>query len=375
VKPTSTTGDKLTRAFDGFRRAAATLEERQEALQREAERLRSELLDAHRRLEAVLDALETGVAVLSADAGVLRANRAYRCMGLDLKGDAALVPLLRRDAGRAGTTRLQHQTDQGLRDLAVSVVPVGDREGCRVLTVHDVTEIRREEEAGGRSRRLEALGHMAAELAHELRNPLGSIRLFAGMLQQDLRPGTQHEQMAAQILDASASMETTLSNLLAFAAPPRAARRDVDLAALATDTCTMLSPSSAQRGVELQGPESPGCPVWADVEAMRKVLLNLLGNALAATTRGGRIRVSARSERGGAVLTVEDSGRGIESDDLARVFDPFFSRSEGGTGLGLSVVQRIVEDHGGRISLRSDPGKGTTARVELPPNARMEQSE
>jgi signal transduction histidine kinase len=99
---------------------------------------------------------------------------------------------------------------------------------------------------------------------------------------------------------------------------------------------------------------------------MRQVLLNLVGNALAATDGGGRIRISAEPSASGAVLTVEDEGRGIAAEDLPRVFDPFFTRTEGGSGLGLSIVHGIVERHRGRIALDSRPGRGTRVRVELP---------
>jgi signal transduction histidine kinase len=99
---------------------------------------------------------------------------------------------------------------------------------------------------------------------------------------------------------------------------------------------------------------------------MRQVVLNLVGNALAATGSGGSIRVETRRVGDRAVLRVRDTGRGIAPEDLPRVFDPFFSRTEGGTGLGLSIVHGIVERHGGRIVLDSRIDHGTTARVEIP---------
>jgi two-component system sensor histidine kinase HydH len=222
-------------------------------------------------------------------------------------------------------------------------------------------------EERGRRRRLEALGRMAAELAHEVRNPLGSIRLFAGLLRDELLEMPHLCEMSEHILEASSSLEAIVSNLLAFAQPSRSAMRGMDLRALATDACNLLAPSCTLRGVALVQPEEEEeCPVHADPEGMRQVLLNLLGNALAATPDGGRIEVRVSSDEGRTVLEIEDDGKGIEPQDLPRVFDPFFSRADGGTGLGLSVVHGIIERHGGRIRLDSMPGKGTLARVEIP---------
>jgi signal transduction histidine kinase len=108
---------------------------------------------------------------------------------------------------------------------------------------------------------------------------------------------------------------------------------------------------------------------------MRQVLLNLLGNSLAATARGGAISVATRIADDAAVLLVEDTGRGIAQEDLPRVFDPFFTRTEGGTGLGLSIVHRIVEGHDGRTRIESSPGWGTRVRVEIPVRGREEVPE
>jgi two-component system sensor histidine kinase HydH len=236
-----------------------------------------------------------------------------------------------------------------------------------VVTVQDVTEIRREGEEDGRRQRLEALGRMAAELAHEVRNPLGAIRLFATLLCEDLAHRPSWREMAEQVLQASSRLEVTVSNLLAFAAPTRAELRETDLCRLARETCALLGPTSRARGVLLAGPaEAEVCPVWGDPEGLSQVLLNLVGNALAATAGGGRILVQVQRLASQSRLVVQDSGCGIASEDLPRVFDPFFSRTAGGTGLGLSIVHRIVESHGGSVRLDSTPGVGTRAVVELP---------
>jgi signal transduction histidine kinase len=356
----------LSDAFDRFERVAKRLEEKHESLERQ-------LVDAHRRLEAVLDALAEGVAVIGSDGVAIRVNPAFERMGLGSAGVALSDPdLLSLVSERSpGTVRVK----RGERDLTITSIPVGDEDATHVLTVQDTTDVRREAEEGGRRARLEALGRMAAEIAHEVRNPLGSIRLFACLLRDELTESGLCPEMADRILAATAGLETAVSNLLAFATPPKGASRRFDLADLAADVCALLGPVSAQRGVAIRGPrEGETCNLVGDPEALRQVLLNLLGNSLAATDRGGFIEVGARVEHERAVLEVEDSGCGIAAEDLPRVFDPFFSKTAGGTGLGLSIVHGIVERHGGRIRLESRVGSGTRARVEIPRRAREVRS-
>src|SRR5262245_15013197 len=159
----------------------------------------------------------------------------------------------------------------------------------------------------GERARFEALGRMATEIAHDVRKPLGSIRLFACLLRDELAEAGLNPEMADRILAAAAGLETTVSNLLGFATPPKGAARRFDLADLAADVCALLGPVSAQRGVSIRGPrEGETCNVVGEPEALRQVLLNLLGNSLAATEPGGFIEVGAKVERERAVLEVED---------------------------------------------------------------------
>lgn len=359
------------RAFERFEAACAGLAERHDRLRAKVADLERRLARAQSSIEAVLDSLEEGVAVVGPEGALLRVNRSFARLGLGVAGgsiaDPVLFDLVRTSRDGRAAARLRRNGPEGPVDLVATVVPVRGEEPTKVLTVQDVTGIRREEEEGGRRRRLEALGRMAAELAHELRNPLGSIRLFAAMLRDDLADRPSSKEMAEQIIAASAGLETTVSNLLSFASPARCAPRELDLGAVARDTCALFAAVCASRGVLVEPPgDEASVRVAADPEGLRQVLLNLLGNALAATASGGRITVRALARDSVAVLEVEDTGGGIAPEDLPRVFDPFFSRTPGGTGLGLAIAHAIVERHGGRIALESAPGKGTRASIELP---------
>ncbi len=357
----------LHEAFARFERAAVHLREEHERLRRRVARLEARLVGAHRRLRAVLDALDTGVAVVAADGTIAETNPAFDRLGLARRGErpGGVLGELIAGAGRRRAARCTHAVGGQERHLCASLLPVGGESQGWVLAVKDVTDLRREDEEGERRQRLEALGRLAAEIAHEVRNPLGSMRLFAGMLGRDPDPSTVREA-AQQLLAAVASLERTVSNLLAFARPPRTRRVEVELVALAREICGWLAPAAALRGVCLEGPEGGPATVHADGEALRQVLLNLVGNALAACRRGDRIRVALRGGSRDVELIVQDTGCGIAPEDLPRVFDPFFSRREGGTGLGLSIVHRVVEDHGGWVGIESRAGAGTTVTVRLP---------
>lgn len=366
---TAPEGIRLESAFRTFQRAANSLEAQHAALSARIARLETSLVDANRRLSAVLDAAEGGLALLDPDGRIRVANPAFERLGLggegDGLGDAALRAVGREPAGRA--VRLRVDRDGEPRELTLTASPSGDAEGTWVLSAHDVTQLRLEHEEDGRRRRLEALGRMAAELAHEVRNPLGSILLFSSLLRDDLEDSPAQREMADQIVAAVAGLEGTVSNLLAFAAPGRGRLRPLDLAAASRDACALVAPGCQLRGVRLSPPD-PGesAPVTGDPDGLRQVVLNLLSNALAATPPGGTVRVETRREGDEVVLEVADTGRGIAPEDLPRVFDPFFSRTDGGTGLGLSIVHQIVARHGGRISLDSVAGRGTTATVRIP---------
>jgi two-component system sensor histidine kinase PilS (NtrC family) len=220
-----------------------------------------------------------------------------------------------------------------------------------------------------RADRLAVVGGLAAGLAHEIRNPLasmcGSIEILGSS------PGLdEQERRLMQVVQSEAErLEGLVREFLSFARPVSPALEALEGSAAVAETMELFRPQLAERGIEVS--VRAAAPVWlrADPRQLRQVLWNLLGNAADATPRGGRveIRLFASGEHG--VLEVADTGEGIAEEDLQRIFDPFFTTKERGTGLGLAIVHRIVEAHGGEVSVRSDPGQGSTFRVVLPRGA------
>ena len=224
-------------------------------------------------------------------------------------------------------------------------------------------ERRRLEDLAERRSRLEAMGRMAAEIAHEIRNPLGSLELTASLLRDDLDDDPSRRELAVSILDGIRALTRVTGNLLSFTRSVSPRPEKLDAAAVLARTKDLVAPVCEAQGIELRIASPPGMTVEADPEHIQQILLNLVQNALEAMGSGGTVTIAARPLDGGVEIAVTDTGCGLDADTLARVFDPFFTTKERGTGLGLSVSHRLAEAQGARLELSSEPGRGTTAKL------------
>jgi signal transduction histidine kinase len=222
-----------------------------------------------------------------------------------------------------------------------------------------------------RSERLSSLGQMAAGLAHEIRNPLGSIQGVAELLGDDAPEGSRKRELFDVLRKETKRLGSVVDDFLGFARPRPLALAPLDIATVVESAVAQMRIDASSRHIQIETRVAPSLPaVQADAGGLHQVFLNLLLNAIAASPDHGRIEVSAtrgsRDSREEVLVTVQDWGAGIKPDALARVFDPFFTTREGGTGLGLSISHTIVRDHGGWIDIRSEPGHGCAVRVTLP---------
>jgi len=237
-----------------------------------------------------------------------------------------------------------------------------------ILLFRDMTEMRRLQQEIARSRRLASIGSLAAGVAHEIRNPLSSIKGFATYFRERYRDNHEDAETAEIMIKEVDRLNRVITQLLDFARPMALDRTPVAPQILIRQTLKMVEAQAGEKGITLTAnlPADIGA-VSLDTDRIGQVLLNLCLNALAAMTAGGNLRLSlTQPEAGWIRIDVGDTGIGIPAEELSRVFDPYFTTKPAGTGLGLPIVQKIVEAHGGSIHLASDPGKGTTATLLLP---------
>lgn len=222
-----------------------------------------------------------------------------------------------------------------------------------------------------RSERLSSLGQMAAGLAHEIRNPLGSIQGAAELLGDDAPAGSKKRELFDVLQKESRRLGGVVDDFLTFARPRPLTLAPVEIAAVIERSVSQMQIDANARSIKIDTKLDPQLPrIDADAEQLHQVLLNLLLNALAASPDHARIEVSAartsHDSLTAVAITVQDWGAGIPEDALSRVFDPFFTTRESGTGLGLSISHTIVTDHGGSIDIDSTPGNGCAVTVTLP---------
>ncbi|MSP15563.1 MAG: HAMP domain-containing histidine kinase [Myxococcales bacterium] len=281
---------------------------------------------------------------------------ALRLAGLVIVGLALLIALAVAALIARPIERLAAAAERIGRGDLTAIVPVRGRDEIGVLarTLDEMREALRQ-----RSERLEM---MLAGIAHEVRNPLGGIKLFAGILREDLSADAERLSHVTRIEREVGRLDAVVGDFLDYARRPAPALAPVELAPLFAEVAELLGPDAAVAGVTLVTTTADAACVNADAGQLRRVLLNLAKNALEATPAGGRVELCAGP---GPRLTVSDNGRGIPEAERERVFTPFFTTREKGTGLGLAFVREIVLDHGGAVTLAEASGGGTVVTVEL----------
>ena len=218
-----------------------------------------------------------------------------------------------------------------------------------------------------RAEHLATLGELAAGLAHEIRNPLAGIAGVMDIIGRDLPASSPAREVLGEVQQEILQIKRILSDLLETARPKPPSFRAADLNSTTEQAVSLARQQIISRPIEIKLSKAYDLPpVEHDAGQIQQVLLNLLLNAIQAIEETGNIRVRLNSEDGFATVAVSDTGRGIAPEHLANIFRPFFTTKKRGTGLGLSLVSRIVEAHGGRVQVHSTPGGGSQFMVWLP---------
>jgi two-component system sensor histidine kinase AtoS len=279
-----------------------------------------------------------------------------------------MVDLLRQHQSGEQTLVLTSMTGEPI-ELGLSVVNLrtaSGKEAGKVMTIEDLSTKRKLEELLRRADRLAALGLFTSGIAHEVRNPLASVKGYAQLLRSRRLLMPEGEKYAEVIVQETERLDQLLSQLLAFArpAPPQVVRLELD--GILENTLTLVEPKAQEQGVTIVRQIGSTPTVLVDENKIQQVFWNLFLNAIQAMPEGGTMTVSLRQEKGEVVAAVRDTGVGIPDDVQDKVFDPFFTTKDRGSGLGLAISYRIVETLGGRIEFNSEPGNGTVFTVRLP---------
>jgi len=337
--------------------------------------------------QSVLRSVTSGVVTIAPDGSVGNLNpAAERILGLGEHEAVArsLQSVLIDDGGLAGDVQkvLEGRIPRTLREVklvtergkvvhaqaAVSRLrdPVGRRLGA-VVTLEDVSEVKQLTEQLIRADRLAALGELTAGVAHEVRNPLGIIRASV-QLMEEAECSRERVTSAAQVIKQEIDrLDGVIKALLDFGRPARPTMRPVALSQVLADVVIFSRTFAGRARVKLVERYAEDVPeVMADPEQLKQVVVNLVSNAVQSMDRGGTLTIETGHEDGFVFMRFTDTGRGIEPDMLSKIFDPFMSTRADGTGLGLTIVHRIVDEHDGRIEVTSEKGAGTAFTVWLP---------
>ncbi len=347
-------------------------------------------------LHNILESLTTGVVVIDLNGMITTFNRAAeKITGLNsenVKGRrfdkrfiSDLFPNLNRAPGSVrdieNSTEIETEIFRRGKDVlhvSLSTFPVKDPRGAKIgtaLTLQDITQLKKLEEKANRTDRLAAMGEMAAEIAHEIRNPLGSIELFATTLRRDLKGFGELRTLADHISSGVRSMNNSISNLLLFIRPHQKFEfRLIDITSPINDAILFSKDLvGSDTNIELitRYSKEP-LTINGDPELLKQVCLNLIVNAVQAMPDGGRLTLSTnklydqQKDVNHVEIRIRDTGKGVSGTDMSKIFDPFFTTKKKGTGLGLAIVHNILEIHGGEIDIECLDEEGTVCTVTLP---------
>jgi two-component system sensor histidine kinase HydH len=305
----------------------------------------------------------------------------------DLRGAlfASIIPaageaLSRTLEGEARSEEMEVLLDAGEgedRPTGIACSPLRDEEGRisgAVVLLRDLSEVRRLQEKMRQAEKLAAVGEMAATVAHEIRNPLSSLKGFAQLFREKFDPGSDEAGYASLMVREVDRLNRTITDLLFFSRPLEISRRKVVIDKVLQETLRLLQRDFEGKSQQVTWSGEEGISLGADPDQIARVFLNILLNAHQAAGEAGEIavRIATVEEGGWCRISFTDSGPGMAAEEISRAFDPFYTTREKGSGLGLAIVRKIVELHDGRVSIDSLPDRGTTVVVDLPAAGREE---
>jgi PAS domain S-box-containing protein len=335
--------------------------------------------------ERIMESMTSGVLIFDRVGKVTYANHEIRRMlgrpfpeGWTLEDDHEKLPHRLSEVMRGvletnitvENEKIKIRNTTPARIIEVNAFPFRNEQGGMMGTVFfikDVTQISAMEEQLKRADRLSALGVLAAGIAHEIRNPLTGMKMIVQLLESEFSEDDSRREPLGIIQKEIDRLEGIIGNLLDFARPTKPKAVEVEVEKVVDDCYLLVKNQLNKQGINFQKTTVENVPiVIGDPDQLKQVFINIMTNAIQALSPGGHLKVHIDHREEYLVIAFEDSGNGIPSDRLQDIFNPFMTTKEDGTGLGLSMAQRIVEEHGGRIEVQSSPGEGSTFYVHLP---------
>ncbi len=338
--------------------------------------------------EEVLNSLTDGVVVCDTDNRLLFANRAAeRLLQIiagdprdrlvwEALGDRDVADFVRRSLESEDTVLDREWTvdlSGTVRILSVSVLPLvqAGRIGGSIIRVMDITEKRGREARLRRAESLASLTTLAAGVAHEIKNPLGSISIHVQLIERmlrDFRDNTSEVRRYLDVIDEEVQrLNRIVVDFLFSVRPMDTELREGDLNELIRDLITFVSHEVEQAGIELVDRLDPHLPLLRlDDRYLKQALLNIVKNAIAAMPDGGVLTVSTEVRGDDVLLRISDTGVGMSEEVQSKIFDPYFTTRDSGSGIGLTLVYKVIREHLGDITVHSREGRGTTFTITLP---------
>jgi PAS domain S-box-containing protein len=364
-------------------RVSAQLEDAYRALEERAVQLK----DEQSHTQSILRSVTSAVITVGADTTVVTFNpAAERILNVAQEAVAGrgLGTLFSDDGGLIADVRkvLEGRSPRTLRDLTLVTTDgrtvhaqatvsrmrdVGGRKLGAVVTIEDISDVKALTEQLIRADRLAAMGELTVGVAHEVRNPLGIIRASVQLMEEadcDRDRVVGAAQVIKQEID---RLDRVIKALLDFGRPAAPTMRPVAVAQVLEDVALFSRTFASRARVDLVEMYANDVPdVMADPEQLKQVFVNLISNAVQAMPHGGTLTIETGQRDGFVFIRFSDTGAGIPPEVAGKVFDPFVSTRDDGTGLGLTIVHRIVDDHDGHMEVTSEPGVGTAFTVWLP---------
>lgn len=404
----------LTLAFDAFSQETTRLEAAYTHLSEQFRHLNLQLAETNRQLhhkvgelhlitdylKNILDNMSQGILFIDLEGTVTTYNRAaesilgipgtkiiakafWQSFADDIFGFSIHKALTTREAPATACISY-HLLDGTQRELELVTTLVIDEEFNEepsdlaaaeiiptqgiILMVRDVTDMRRLQLLANRNDRMKELGEMAAQMAHEIRNPLGGIKGFASLLKRDLKDHPQQQHMAEQIIEGTDSLNTLVTQVLDYARLPQPHFECMDMKAFLQEIGQHIRADEDfnKQNIALKLELDKNIFLDIDQHLFKSALLNLIVNSIQAMPQGGLLTLSMHQNDKWVILEISDTGEGISRENLEKVFSPFFTTKPCGNGFGLAEVHKTILAHHGTVEVRSVVGKGTTFTIKLP---------